>query len=226
MNITAARQYVQQFLGGMDISSLDDLTVIDFIKTSYPGGAEAFDERYPLAHMEHSWLSDKPRPVTTMQRRARAQRMTGFRVKPHEEVIDVEFDAGDDEYYKSESIKVLMSVVDSEERGRRTRINRSGKKLMEFHRTGLIWVLKHQITVWDDDVTFDFHKWGRISTIEYTASQREQFQTCYRPGTSRTPLQGPAARLGISDKEYWSNETYPKFSSKSNKTNPSNKKEN
>jgi hypothetical protein len=51
-------------------------------------------------------------------------------------------------------------------------------------------------------------RWGRVATPDWVAIQKEQVETCYRPGTSNTPMDGVIRQAELSHKQYFEGSTF------------------
>ena len=191
-----ARDYLSRQLKGMDVSSVPFEAVKSCVAQTYEGGWVAYEADFNRVMS----LREKPTPVLTpFQLWAKLPNIVEtprsyFLLRPHSEVISV--DIGDDE------IKAVLRIAKVDERAQRDRIS-YGAKLIVWKRDEDGWwsYTPESITVWGSEYE-ELVRWGRVKTAEWVASQREQYETCYRPGTEKTPMQGPAARLGVSREEF------------------------
>jgi hypothetical protein len=163
------------------------------VEKSYEGGWAAFEADYHRV-MD---ITAKPEPkLTPFQMWAKLPNIVGgprdrWMLRPHEEVESV--------VMTDTEIKAVLTIAKIEERAQRDRVT-FGKRLIVWTRTDDGWH-RESIDAWGEDA-HEIVRWGRVRTPDYVASQREQYETCYRPGTKKSPLQGPAARLGVTREEF------------------------
>lgn len=191
-----ARSYLSRVLDGLDMSTVPYEKVQACVDQSYDGGWAAFE-----ADFHRVMALDAPKPVelTPFQKWAKLSRMmpweprTTWILRPHQEVLSVT--VTDDE------VKAVIKIARTDEKSQRDVVT-YGKRLIVWTRIDEERWSKESIEVWPEDDTEEIVRWGRVRTPDYVASQREQYETCYRPGTHKSPLQGPAARLGVSREEF------------------------
>jgi hypothetical protein len=188
-----ARSYLSRELHGMDMSEVPDEAVKTCVEKSYEGGWIAYEADY------HRVMRVTAKPeveLTPFQKWVKVARIVGgapdrFHLRPHQEVISV--DITDDE------IKAVVKLARTEERSNRDRVT-FGAKLIVWKRTESGWSAPEAVEVWTED-TEEIVRWGRVRTADWVESQLEQYETCFRPGTHKSPMQGPAARLEITREE-------------------------
>lgn len=188
-----ARSYLSRELGGLDMSAVPFEALKSCIEQSYEGGWIAYEADY---HRVMSLTAPPEVELTPFQKWAKVARMIGgsphqFHLRPHQEVVSV--DMTDDE------IKAVLKIARTEERSQRDIVT-YGVKLIVWHLTESGWSAPESIDVWTEDAQ-EIVRWGRVRTEDWVASQMDQYETCYRPGTKRSPMQGPAARLEITREE-------------------------
>lgn len=189
-----ARSYLSRTLSGMDVSSVPFEAVVACIESSYEGGWTAYVADYNRVMQ----VTAKPEPVLTpFQKWAKLPSIIGgprmrWILRPYEEVQSV--DIGDDE------VKAVLRIARTKERTMRDEVT-YGMRL-------IVWTLdesgnwkRESIDVWGEDAE-EVVRWGRVRTEDWVESQKDQYETCYRPGTKKSPLQGPAARLGVTREEF------------------------
>lgn len=190
-----ARSYLSRQLGGIDVSEVPFEAVKSCVEKSYEGGWVAFEADF---HRVMS-ITEKPKlPPTPFQLWAKLSRImtweprTTFILRPHQEVVSV--DMTDDE------VKAVLRIARTEERATRDRVTYGARLIVWKRDADGDWGRSQSIDVWTEEAE-EMVRWGRVRTPEYVASQREQFDTCFRPGTHKSPMQGPAARLEITREE-------------------------
>lgn len=207
MTIELARVWLSKHLGGHPVDHFTDDEVRSFVEGAYPGGYAALtDVPAPVTFKSGEvpfWAKDRGShfvrdlPDTPIRQRARVQGLTGFKMPAHAEWVDAKV--------STTEIVVHLIVREVKEETRRVKVLREGQRLVRWSRPegNGYWGRAQELTVWDDDPSYDVHIFGAIMTPEVAADKREQFETCWRPGTDRTPMQGPAARAEMSWKQYW-----------------------
>lgn len=205
-----ARVWLSRFLGGSDVSHFSDDEVVAFVEKAHPGGvADLADVPQVTTYSSDSvpfWAKDRDPsasrelPDTPIRQRARAMSMFRYRMPAHADWVDAKFSPTE--------VIIHLIVREVDVRSRRVKVVREGQRLVRWSRPaeGMMWGRADELTVWSDDPSYDVHLFGSIMTPEVHADKTEQWETCYRPGTERTPMQGPASRAGVSRKEYWGDE--------------------
>jgi len=206
-----ARHFIGKHFGGADMSSLPKERVREVMDSIHPDGWEGYATDYE-SFVERASAGDRTRPDeipwelrSPIQKWAALRRHVhgtahDFWIKPHTEVINVEL--GD------EISHAALRIADYTEGARRDKIHRYGIKLMTWkvistsERWGKVWGKPETLIVWQDEAPTEYARWGAVNTPERHASKTEQYDTCYRPGTHKSPMQGPAARLGVTREEF------------------------
>jgi hypothetical protein len=189
-----ARSYLSRTLHGMDVSSVPFEAVVGCIESSYEGGWAAYKADYERVMQ----VAAKPKPVLTpFQKWVKLSRMIGgspqfWHLRPHQEVQSVEVN--------DHEAKAVIKLARTKETASRD-VVQYGYKLIAWKRTDNGWSAPEDIEVWTE-VAEEIVRWGRVRTEDWVESQKEQFETCFRPGTHKSPMQGPAARLEVSREEF------------------------
>lgn len=193
-----ARQYLSvQFK--QDMSDLPEDSVRGCIEKLYSGGWVAYSQDYARFHAtQREVLREVMSPI---KRKAYVENLTGKRIKEYDEIISV--DKADLE------VKILVKRAIVEYGARRDKVTGERVELWVFRResTDHMWPKAQYIEV-ETVAQAGFVKFGSINTPEREADKREQVETCYRPGTDKTPLQGWVARAEISWEQAHANEGF------------------
>lgn len=202
-----ARQYLSaQFK--TDMSDLPADSVRGCIESIYPGGWHAYKADY----QRFTGLQSEVRRevMSPIKQKALVQHMTGRRLQEYDEIVSLE---------KSDlETKIVLKLATVDRRSRRDKITAERVVLYVFTRAEVthMWSPPEMIEV-EMEVDFDHHRWGALNTPERHAAIMEQVETCYRPGTHKSPLPGWIARADMSWKEAHEGETFQR---------PTRKKEN
>lgn len=199
MNIyREAREFVQSALG-IEVSDLSDEKIKFCVEGFYPGGWEGLVE----SCREIERLARPATPRTPFQIFAEIvrnltpivdgrKRTDLLRLKLYEEVVSAQLEDG--------KAVVLIRTAKLDERSRRDRVT-YGMRLMQWTRTESGEWAFDMLEVPTTDAR-EYSRYGYVNDILRAASQREQYEICYRPGTHKSPMQGPAARLQITADEW------------------------
>lgn len=185
-----------------DASIVPDGSVSTFVDKLYPGGWSAYESNF-----RRFYARVTPKAVeefSPIKKLAIVQRFTGIRLSEFDQILLFEV--------TDLNMKFVIS--------RATQIDRRSRRDIVTERTLQLWQINRNSTdeYWGrpdyvesvEAVSESYYRWGVIHTPERDASIREQVETCYRPGTSKTPMQGWIAKLEISWKEAHENEEFPK----------------
>lgn len=195
-----AQRYISAQLGGHDMSQFDLSTIRPLIDQTFPGGWVAYKADYDRFHAMQRQVTEAMSP---MKKYAFVTTMTGKRLTEYDEIVTV--DVSDDEL----TCKIVLSCATVERRSRRDIVTARTLRLYVWSRDTTDTGWGKPDTVELDEATLESHyRWGAINTPERHAAIREQFETCYRPGTDKTPLPGWVARLGVSHEQAHENEAF------------------
>lgn len=190
-----ARDYLSGYLKGLPVDSIDDASVQAGVGQIYPGGWAAFRESYERAYRTSPARVSAPSPV---QQWARLRARIGghphdFHLRPHTDVLQVKI--GDD------VCMAALRIAEFTEGPRRDVVHRYGIKIMTWTRGMYSFGRAKSVIMWEDEAPSEFARWGSVNTPERHEDKMDQYETCYRPGTEKRPMQGPAARLGVTREE-------------------------
>lgn len=207
--IQSAHNFVQQKFPSLDLTSLTDVNIIDALDQIYPGGWSKFRTDYeaiiPTEEAIQAPFGDITVPsvrrrasgnfVSTGDRRTEKNNLVQLRAEAERELerpIRVGlFDEIVSISITDTEIKVSLNVSEVKEMSRRLRTTKTGMRLVSYKQNtdNHNWSRPDILTIWDDDCDVpDLILYGQINTPERVADKREQADTCYRPGTSRTPM--------------------------------------
>lgn len=195
-----ARSFVQSKMGGVDMSGIPEAAVRHAIESLYPGGWTAYEHDYRRFHAAtEAALTEVLSPV---KRKIKTEQWTERKLRPYDEIVKAE--------WTDLEVIIVLSVAEVEYGSRRDKVISRHLVLYKWTRSSITdaWT-KDSLWV-DDRVTEDHHRWGRIRDEERAESDAEQFETCYRPGTDKTPMQGWVARAELSHKQAHEDEVFQK----------------
>lgn len=158
-------------------AELTDQQLEELLSKLYVGGLDRFfaDNRVR-----------ESKEVTPIKLRATIERLVGQKIRlgVYDKLIGAKI--------TETQVAVSLEVHRVAQGSRRDKITASGVKLLVWNLTGEAWVPAKPITVWNE--TREEHvRFGRVRTPEWAAAQEWQWVWCYRPGTAKTPLDGPCA---------------------------------
>jgi hypothetical protein len=168
------------------------------IDKTFEGGWAAYKADFDRFHQQAKAAVEEFSP---MKKYAFVQMMTGKRLTEYDEIINVE---------RAElTVKIVLSKATVERRSRRDIVTSRELQLWVWKRDSTDEGFgKPDMVSFDEALLEQHHRWGAINTPERHAAIREQFETCYRPGTDKTPLPGWIARLGVSHEQAHENEAF------------------
>jgi len=207
-----ARSYLSRHFG-VDLKGTPEDAVQTAVEALYEGGWTAYKldfERF----MQKASAAVAQTTLTPLQRFAKMRALVGgsvqvFRLKLHEEVVNVTVSA-------DEAVAVIRTCS-VETRRSRDKITSIGLKKITYHKgdyqlpdgsTRKVWTTKPRIETVAMPVNEDVLTWGRAWTADRIAEDLWQAETCYRPGTDTSPMDGPIRKLEISHKEAFKDERF------------------
>ena len=196
-----ARRWMQSVLPGVDISSVTDDAIREYLSEAHPDGWGGFC--YALEQREASKSGHFGRDAnlgreladTPLRQWARISARFHLRKGVLDEVMMLR--------EEDHEIVLVMKVHETKETGRRVKILRQGLRIRCWKRSDAGWWREQSpITTWFDRPEFDESVlWGRVRDAERVASDEWQLSECYRPGTSKTPMDGAIRRMEASHKD-------------------------
>lgn len=193
-----AYAFVSGQLGGNDLSELPFDAIKKAVEKLYDGGWQAFEAAFNRACGGGAKATEQWSPI---KQKAIVEAMTKIRLSEYDEIVKFSLD----QQVEATFVVSRASVIDR--RARRDIITEREITLYKFvcYPTG--WH-KDSVTI-TESVNEVHHRFGSVNTVTRAADKKEQFENCYRPGTSRTPLQGWVARLELSWKQAHADEVFP-----------------
>lgn len=223
--ISDAKSYISSKFVGVPTDDFDDDTVITLIDQLYPGGWA--DYQLDFRRFEATVVTPEARP-SMLKLWSQFQQLAGgsvqrYRRGVHDEVLSVDLT----------TMEAMIQVHKVDHRSTRDIITQVGLKLLtakdavtvwadESPTEEIVWALKcgdtdratllARLSVLADKLpkATTHVRWGRVATPDWVATQREQFETCYRPGGEKTPMQGWVARLELSHEQAHKGEAFQK----------------
>lgn len=222
--IAACWEYAQQALPALPQSTWTDGKVLDCIDSLYPGGLSAFRAAHaptdpepscgdsrgrfstgagiphidpphaPAANLgtpaAHSGIATVPTSPLTL--RAMAEGLVGRRL------VHTVFDEVVDMYVSDDALTIIVRVHEVQELRASDRIRATALRKLTYLRpsesSSWRWVKPVVDEIWVDDDQEFIASYVTPMTEERYLDKAEQIQLCYRPGSSRTPMDGFAVR--------------------------------
>jgi hypothetical protein len=198
-----ARSYLSRHFPGVDLKDVPEDSVQACIEKLYEGGWPAYIadfERFMGRHEDMLKSVRTPLQEFARMRGLVAGSMQVFRLKLHEEVVDVSI--------SDDLCVATIRTCKVETRRSRDRITEIGLKRITYKRASDGLWQRPEVETVAVPVTDDYLTWGRAWTAARVAEDVWQQQTCYRPGTDASPMDGPIRKLEISHEEAFENETF------------------
>jgi len=191
-----AREYLTRLIG-VDMSDLTAEQAEKAIDHYYPGGWPEFAKGWGEGAVPiETYAPDLKRVVkaepTRFQMIQSVQKMTGqaIRVGLLDEILEIKI--------RPEVITVGIKIFKVVEQASRWKVTNQGLRQLTWKKVNDFWVRQHDTEVWIPEgiyETREIHNFGTIQTDAVWNDKRDQFHLCYRPGTARSPMQGPHARI-------------------------------
>lgn len=196
-----ARSYLSRHLSGTDMSSFDDTVIRSCIESSYPGGWADFESDFmrTMIDTQRAFVR-RSTELSPIKKKAMVEHFTRRKLREHDAIISADFGETD--------MKFVLSRATVDYKSRRDVITARTLELHVFTRPDATSKWSHQMIDTTSEVDDQFIRWGAVNTPERDAVIREQVETCYRPGSEKTPMQGWVARLEVSHKQAHANETF------------------
>lgn len=182
-----ARSYLSRKLGGYDFSSFADDVVRGCIESSYPGGWSDFESDF-VASLQRAQSRAVSEALSPIKLKARVEYLIGRKLRLYDEIISA--DLGTDH------AKIVVSFATVDYRSRRDIVTARTLTLFVFTRTESGW--HRQIIDTETPEKSESVRFGAINTPERAEAIAEQVETCYRPGSDKSPMQGWVARAEMS----------------------------
>ena len=194
-----ARKYVADLVPGIDTATIPDDAIRASVDGFYDGGWDAFRRFWetPLVpeKVRVKTEADHYRELVAIMPYRERQK---YRLGIHDEVLAFGESWNDEE--SVQTIMAMIRVAEVEVRSRRDHIKSTTTRLLTmttYVETGIVKVEVFDTPDPEPEIG-DFVRWGRIRDAARVESDTEQLETCYRPGTHKTPLAGWVARLELS----------------------------
>ncbi len=196
-----ARDYLTN-LYGVDCSSLTDEQAFNAVDAQYPGGWPEFSKGWgtspvPLGSDFRDTVRREP---TRFQQMQAVMSMTGqaIRLGLLDEVLEIKI--------REDEITVSLRIFKVVEQTSRWKVVNEGLKRLRWVRKEQFWIRKHDEEVWIPEGVYEpryLHNFGAIQTESVWNDKRDQWHLCYRPGTSRSPMDGPNSLNRAGEFEYY-----------------------
>lgn len=196
--MTDAREYLSSHFG-IDLHDVPSDSVRTFIDSLYAGGWTHYEANF-RRYQRNMAAAAGTEEYSPIKQRAIVGDFTK-RLKEYDEIISFDFIQG----VEATFVVSRASVV--KETTRRDIVTEREITLYKFAMTESGW-RKEEVSI-TESVKETHHRYGGITTVERAASAKEQFETCYRPGTASSPLQGWVSRLQLSWEQAHEGETFP-----------------
>jgi len=186
--VSDARAFVSSKFGGNDMSGVPLAAIRHAVDSLYDGGWIAYERDFARFHTTTAARTEAYSPV---KQRAIVSAMTKRRLGDYDEIVNFDLQPLESAIF----VVSRASVVDR--RASRDIVTEREITLWKFTCTPGVGWSRDFVTI--TEAVHEVHtRYGVINTPVRDAEKREQFETCYRPGSERTPLQGWVARLEMS----------------------------
>jgi len=189
-----AYDFVSSKMGGTDMSSVPFEAIRGAVDHLYEGGWVAYERDFRRA----TTTAESYSPI---KQKAIVEAMTKIRLREYDSIIKFDFDPDDHATF------VVSKATTIDRRARRDIVTERELTLFKFTRSDGKWLLE-SISI-TEAVNEIYHRFGSVNTVARHADKKDQFENCYRPGTSRSPLAGWVARLELSWDQAHANEVFP-----------------
>jgi len=199
-----AREYLSN-LFGVDCSGLSDEKAESGIDSAYPGGWTEWSKGWGEGAVPiETYAPDLKRVVksepTRFQMIQSVQKMTGqaIRIGLLDEILEIKI--------RSEVITVGIKIYKVVEQASRWKVTNQGLRQLTWKKVNNFWIRQHDTEVWIPEGMFEpreIHNFGRIQTDDVWHDKREQWHLCYRPGTAKSPMDGPYSLTRAGTDEYY-----------------------
>jgi len=179
-----ARAFIgdELYLSAEVLANLSDAEIQDFVEELWTGGWEGFarDNGYRVnSEQEENYIVQLSRLQDLLGRT--------FRLGVLDEIVALR--VGEDQ------IKLVTRCYETEEYRSRIRVTAKGTRLYAWERKNGRWkpVENSPFTSWDANFEpFEVvGQYGKVVTADIAAMIKWQDENCHRPGTPKTPMDGP-----------------------------------
>lgn len=193
------RSYLSTHFGGVDMSDLPLDSAKSCIDQVYSGGWVAYEADFRRFDATTTVVTEAYSPV---KQKIIVEHHIGRRLKMHDEIMHFEC--------TDTTLSFAVSFADVDYRPRRDIVKSRRIELWSFVRTDdTSPFIRNQFVDCGVLSASEAHVlFGAINTPDRAAAIAEQVETCYRPGTEKTPMQGWVARAEVSHKQAHANETF------------------
>lgn len=199
-----ARSYLTGHFGGVDMSDLPLDSVKSCIDQLYTGGWVAYEADFRRFDATTTVTTEAFSPV---KQKIIVEHHIGRRLKMHDEILSFEC--------TDTRLAFALSFAKVDYRSRRDVITARRIELWVHERATAddTWG-RAQVVEMDTATDEALVLFGAINTPDRAAAIAEQVETCYRPGTEKTPMAGWVARAELSWKQAHADETFPAHSTR------------
>lgn len=179
---TEARLMLDREMSAVNWHEFSDQEVRDFVDAMWTGGWDAWVEF-------STGRKPKDPQMTALQALAHVQDTLGRRIN-----IGL-LDVIEDYLITDKEMVLVIDYYETSESKNRLRATAHATKMLGWKLKDGVWHQKKTVMAWDEDFeSFQVvGQYGRVTTTDVYNDRVWQEQTCYRPGTSRTPMDGPYA---------------------------------
>ena len=177
-----ARMMLDREMSAVNWHEFSDQEVRDFVDAMWDGGWDAWVEF-------STGRKPKDDKLTALQALAHVQDVLGKRIN-----IGL-LDVIEDYLITDEEMVLVIDYYETDEYHNRLRATKHATKMVGWKLKDGVWKQKRTVMSWDEDFeSFQVvGQYGRVTTRERYNDQLDQVETCYRPGTNKTPMDGWAA---------------------------------
>lgn len=196
------RDYLSRLYGGVDMSTLSNEEVVNAIDSQYPGGWSEFAKGWGASPVTQGLDCRETvrREPTRFQMMQSVQKMTGqaIRLGLLDEVLEIKI--------REASIIIDLRVFQVVEQSNRWKVINEGLRRLTWHKVNHFWIRKHDEVIWIPEGLYEaryVHNFGSIQTDDVWNDKRDQWHLCYRPGTAKSPMDGPESLDRAGTFEYY-----------------------
>jgi hypothetical protein len=186
------RAYLAEYFG-TDCSHLPAAKVVDFLDKHYFGGWFGFkqdyrQDSYTQAAFDLPVESKESGKYTSIAHILRVTQDVQFRLGPLDQIENMK--------ETDSTLAVTIECYETTQLKHRIRIHKKGLRLISWKKIHGFWKRQPNITFWDEEFvpTEMIGQYSRVNTEERFLDQADQAQSCWRPGTSQTPMDGDVVR--------------------------------
>lgn len=182
-----ARSYIASTFGGVDMGDVPSVTIRETVDKLFPGGWVAYERDFMRFRRPAAEPANSPHNL-----RVTAAALIGKRVLGEYDEVHA-FEVTDT------TRKLVVSIAIVDRKTRRDIVTARRLQLWTWTRSNPDEAWSKPDKVEMEEAVNEHHiRYGVVNTPDRAASAAEQFETCYRPGSSKAPMAGWIARAQLS----------------------------